>query len=591
MNNAYINLARSWRSKTFDEIIGQEATVRLVKNSLYRDRLFPVYLLAGQRGCGKTTLGRVFAAAINCEQRTAFIKQPREVVLPCLACPSCIAMRDSHAHPDFHEIDAASHTGVDNIRELIDASSFLPGLGYKRVYLIDEAHMLSKAAFNAFLKILEEPPASVIFMLATTDPHKIPETVRSRCFQLFFDPVAPEIVAVHLARICSHEHIVCEEGALTLIAQETDGSVRDAINKLEQIRLAYENVTAEAVIKELGDMRLDDVISIIETAACSAVGELIRVLDKIDLKRFSATRVWKKTVGVFRALLWSRYGEASSNGLFSEDQAKRIRLCAQKISEEKLLAYLELWYKTEPLFIKTNAQYVLLELLFLRMARGSEGKNIEPIRDPEKIPECMARASDGSRVLGENVKSVQSGFPVATTEIAGTVPVAPMRPDRETDSARQAATAIPPQWSAFVQSIRTKSDPLVFSLFKQGAFDKCENLSVHIVFDKQHAFFKELFDQTALVWQPCLEEVFGAGVCLCPRFETRDGKKSDIKPAAYKNQEAMAASDKKYGAAVPVVTQKVAQKIDIKDENKWPKVNVVLHHFPGTVTEEQGGRS
>ena len=167
-----LNLARKWRSKNFDQIIGQDLTIRALKNSLFLNHLFPVYLFSGQRGCGKTTTARVFTAAINCQNLENFRKEPREFKLPCLECQSCCLMA-SGKHPDFIEIDAASHTGVDNVRNIIEAAALLPVIGRKRIYLIDEAHMLSKAAFNAFLKILEEPPKSALFILATTDPGKI----------------------------------------------------------------------------------------------------------------------------------------------------------------------------------------------------------------------------------------------------------------------------------------------------------------------------------------------------------------------------------------------------------------------------------
>jgi len=175
MQDSTLNLARKWRSKNFDQVIGQELSVRMLKNSLYRDLYFPVYLFSGQRGCGKTSTARIFAAALNCEQLGVFQQSPKTQSVPCLICTPCQAMIAGR-HPDFFEIDAASHTGVDNIRHIIDASQLLPVMGRKKIYLIDEAHMLSKASFNALLKILEEPPRSVVFILATTDPHKIIET-------------------------------------------------------------------------------------------------------------------------------------------------------------------------------------------------------------------------------------------------------------------------------------------------------------------------------------------------------------------------------------------------------------------------------
>ncbi len=185
MNEVKLNLARKWRSKNFNEIVGQDLPVRMLKNSLYREQFFPVYLFSGQRGCGKTTTARVFAMALNCALLKSFQQEPQTIILPCLQCESCIVAL-SGKHPDFIEIDAASHTGVDNVRQIVEAASYLPVLGSKKIYLIDEAHMLSKAAFNALLKILEEPPRSTLFILATTDLHKIIDTVQSRCFQLFF---------------------------------------------------------------------------------------------------------------------------------------------------------------------------------------------------------------------------------------------------------------------------------------------------------------------------------------------------------------------------------------------------------------------
>ena len=185
MNEIQLNLTRKWRAQYFDQIIGQDLSVKMLKNSLYRGHFFLFICFAGQRGTGKTSMARVFAAAINCQVLPLFQKDPKSNIMPCMQCASCLAMH-AGKHPDFIEIDAASHTGVDNVRQIIDSAAFLPLMGQKKIYLIDEAHMLSKAAFNAFLKILEEPPMSALFILATTDPQKIIDTVRSRCFQVCF---------------------------------------------------------------------------------------------------------------------------------------------------------------------------------------------------------------------------------------------------------------------------------------------------------------------------------------------------------------------------------------------------------------------
>lgn len=251
MNKIQLNLARKWRAQGFDQIIGQDLSVKMLKNSLYRGYLFPVYLFWGQRGTGKTSMARVFAAAINCQGLPQFQKEPKNYTVPCMNCPSCLAMKEGK-HPDFIEIDAASHTGVDNVRQIIDSAALMPISGQKKIYLIDEAHMLSKAAFNALLKILEEPPVSALFILATTDPQKIIETVRSRCFQICFKQVASPVLVQHLNTICAQESLYADPQALSLIAQESEGSVRDAINMLEQVRFAQGRITCDTVLKVLG---------------------------------------------------------------------------------------------------------------------------------------------------------------------------------------------------------------------------------------------------------------------------------------------------------------------------------------------------
>ncbi|HEB41719.1 MAG TPA: DNA polymerase III subunit gamma/tau, partial [Candidatus Dependentiae bacterium] len=258
-----LNLARKWRSQDFDHIIGQDLLIRMLKNSLYIGQYFPVYLFSGQRGCGKTTTARVFASALNCKRLAEFRKEPKNISIPCLTCDSCCAMREGK-HPDFIEIDAASHTGVDNVRHIIESSSLLPLMGQKKIYLIDETHMLSKSAFNALLKILEEPPSSALFILATTNLDKIIDTVRSRCFQLFFAPVDQRPLLKHLNSICKQEGITCKTAALELIVSQTEGSVRDALNLLEQVRFSSSVVTKDAVLKVLGHIDDKQLINMLE---------------------------------------------------------------------------------------------------------------------------------------------------------------------------------------------------------------------------------------------------------------------------------------------------------------------------------------
>lgn len=226
---SYQVLARKWRPKSFKTLVGQEAAVTALSNALDQQRLHHAYLFTGTRGVGKTTIARILAKALNCENGVS--------ATPCGQCSACTQI-DSGRFVDLIELDAASNTGVDNIREVLDNAQYAPTSGRYKVYIIDEVHMLSKSAFNAMLKTLEEPPGHVKFILATTDPQKVPVTVLSRCLQFNLRPMTPGNVANHLAHVLNEEQLSFEAEALRLIALAANGSMRDALSLLDQA-IAY----------------------------------------------------------------------------------------------------------------------------------------------------------------------------------------------------------------------------------------------------------------------------------------------------------------------------------------------------------------
>ena len=360
-----LNLTRKWRSKNFDHLVGQELTIKILKNGLYLGQFFPVYLFAGQRGCGKTSMARIFAAALNCSQLEAFQKNPKKSPVPCLTCPSCSAMAQGR-HPDFFEIDAASHTGVDTIRTIIEASQLLPLMSPKKIYVIDEAHMLSKASCNALLKILEEPPQSVIFMLATTDPLKIIETVRSRCFQLLFKPIATDLLVNHLAHICQQEAISYEDNALELIVHETHGSARDAINLLEQVRFSSKTVNKNAVVLVLGHVHDEHLITIMMNMVQQNPADLIKFLHSIQFETFSADFIWNRLIELIREALLIKYDIKPTTFAAHADQ---LHALAQACPVSLFHTFLETLYLNEMSFLKTSSKHALLEIILLQLCQ------------------------------------------------------------------------------------------------------------------------------------------------------------------------------------------------------------------------------
>ncbi len=271
---SYLALARKWRPRNFAETVGQEHVLKALTNALETQRLHHAYLFAGTRGVGKTTIARIFAKALNCEAGVT--------AEPCGECGACREINEGR-FVDLIEVDAASKTKVEDTRELLDNVQFAPAVGRYKVYLIDEVHMLTKHSFNALLKTLEEPPPHVKFLLATTDPQKLPVTVLSRCLQFNLKRLTPKLIRDRLQFICEEEKITAESAALAIIARAADGSMRDALSLLDQaIAFCGGDVAEKAVATMLGTIDRQHVSRLLSFLAAADASGLMREIAEID---------------------------------------------------------------------------------------------------------------------------------------------------------------------------------------------------------------------------------------------------------------------------------------------------------------------
>jgi len=592
-DNINLNLARKWRSKNFDQIIGQELSIRMLKNSLYLNQFFPVYLFSGQRGCGKTSTARVFAAAINCKQLHTFQKEPRGNVVPCLMCSSCKAMLNGN-HPDFIEIDAASHTGVDNVRQIIEASSFLPLVGSKKIYLIDEAHMLSKAAFNAFLKILEEPPPSVIFILATTNPQKIIETVRSRCFQLFFRPVTFDPLVGHLKKICVAEKISFDDDGLSIIVKESQGSVRDSINILEQVRFSASCISKESVHKILGHIDNERLIQLFAHIFTKGPQKVLTFIKELKFESFSAEYFWHKMIELLRVAIWVKHGVDPS---WSVDNLVLLKKIVRGCSIISLNEAMQLFYDNESVFLKTTAKHSLLEMILIQISQKNSDDNVPDKSGASAAPEAVASVEEDEfedEEEEEEVEEIEEVQAVAKKEEA----LADKKKPKEKG------------WHSFLSLLDTLNDPLLSSIFKNGkfvSFNK-ETGDLAIEYLRQFSFFKDSFEETKSSWLPLMQQNFSQNVQFKPLFEgegpvkvsaksrvsaqkieATTSNKSNNSTSSYQKapQNLYRASRNNVKSNKASVFEQKGKLVDVSDVATWKKANALLKYFSGSVREIQ----
>ncbi|MBR3183018.1 MAG: DNA polymerase III subunit gamma/tau, partial [Firmicutes bacterium] len=324
----YQALYRARRPEVFSEVLGQEHIIKILKHQVAMGSVSHAYLFTGTRGTGKTTMARLLAKALNCTG---------EGERPCGTCPNCRAIA-AGSFMDVIEIDAASNNGVDNIRELRESVKYPPQVGSKKVYIIDEVHMLSSGAFNALLKTIEEPPENVIFVLCTTEPQKLPQTILSRCMRLDFKRIPQNVLEDNMRLICEEKGVEIDEDALKLLAVNADGSVRDGLSILDQVLASGDpHITREEVLDYLGTVGDEFFIELTDLVSLHKSGEALVLLDKVLREGKDAKQLMKDWNAHYRNLLITKFMRDPDALLnMSRENVERVKEQSMHISFDEI---------------------------------------------------------------------------------------------------------------------------------------------------------------------------------------------------------------------------------------------------------------
>ena len=395
---SYLVLARKYRPKNFSEMVGQSHVVQALGNALSTQRLHHAYLFTGTRGVGKTTVSRILAKSLNC---TGPDGQGDITATPCGVCQACMDI-DSGRFVDYTELDAASNRGVDEIAQLLEQAVYKPVIGRFKVFMIDEVHMLTNTAFNAMLKTLEEPPAYLKFVLATTDPQKVPATVLSRCLQFNLRPMAPETILEHLVQVLAAESVPAEPQALRLLARAARGSMRDALSLTDQAIAFGSGSLAEAGVRQmLGSVDRSYVYQLLDALARGDGKSIVELSEILRLNGFSAASTLEEMTTVLQrmAVLQAVPGAGAADDATDPDIAETARLAQLLPADETQLLYSLCLHGRGELGLAPDEYaaltMVLLRLLpFKRPATGaaSAGGAAEPPKKPQAESPAPAAA-------------------------------------------------------------------------------------------------------------------------------------------------------------------------------------------------------
>lgn len=458
---SYLVLARKWRPQLFDDLVGQEHVSQTLKNAITADRVHHAFLFTGARGVGKTSAARIFAKALNCQQGPT--------TQPCGVCPSCVEITNSQGI-DVLEIDGASNTGVDDIRELRENIRYLPSQSRYKIFIIDEVHMLSINAFNALLKTLEEPPEHAKFIFATTEPHKIPITILSRCQRFDFKKIGLTPLQERLRFIVDSEKIEISDTGLAIVARSAGGSMRDALSTLDQvIAFCGDSVSDEELQGLLGLVSRALLLETIKAICDRQPGELLALVKKVDDQGHSFRQFCQQLVEQVRALVVLKVVEQPGDLIdIGETELADLRLLAEAAPLEDLQRLLTILIRTEADLAVSNYPRLTMEMVLVKLAGLPAGIDVAAlVKKLEALEQRLAAGIPAVSTPPAPNRPAQKA-PAMAPSVVQEIPL-PEEPVEEKSENLSVPVSGDKNWAGLVDFVKSRHKPRISSLLEQSS--------------------------------------------------------------------------------------------------------------------------
>jgi DNA polymerase-3 subunit gamma/tau len=519
-------LARKWRPKSFAELTGQDHVVRALTNALEQKRLHHAYLFTGTRGVGKTTIARILAKALNCQSGVTSI--------PCGLCSACTEI-DSGRFIDLIEMDAASNTQVDKMRELLENAVYAPTVARYKVYIIDEVHMLSKSAFNAMLKTLEEPPEHVKFVLATTDPQKIPATVLSRCLQFNLKQIPVQLIATHLKHVLEQEHISYDGASLQLLAQSAQGSMRDALSMLDQAIAFGEGKIEEAGVRDmLGAIDQGYLYDLLEILLYKDGARLLEIADEMEARSLSLDAALQDLARLLHRLALAQIVPST----VGEDMPERERILtlAKAFAPDDVQLFYQIAIQGREDLSRAPDEYAGFTMTLMRMlAFMPEDVSLpSPAPPTPKAPEARRTSSTAREAsTAENIKAPPTPEAVKTIEVRNTREIpGPAAAQVQALNPDPAASSFSEGWITTVSRLKLSGMPKMLAQHCEVKYFTQDEIEFCVPELHRHLLDKSYQDRL----QAALREYLGKPV----RLKFSVGVVTGLTPAELENREKQA---------------------------------------------------